>query len=156
MTFLKNIIIFVLVIIIGYKYEPEWKYIREKYNLYEIDISNMVNITSMIDLTSMINLKTFLNNENKIDMNESYSKEILLSITKEKEIEIINNLVLIITKNIINEANEGHRNYYWEDKKYYLNKIVLEMLLIKLSDKLPNVKITNEYFKSLRLIFDWN
>lgn len=156
MTFLKNIIILVLVIIIGYKYEPEWKNIREKYNLYEIDMSNIVNITSIIDLTSMIDLKTFLNNKNKMDMNESYSKEILLSITKEKEIEIINIIALIITKNIINEANNGHRIYYWEDKQYYLNKNVLEMLLIKLSDKLPNVKITNEYSRSLRLIFDWN
>jgi hypothetical protein len=128
MTFFKNIFIIILVIIIGYKYESEWKNIRDTYNL-----------SSMLDLN-----------------NESYSKDILLTITKEKEIEIINNLVLIITKNIINEANQGHRNYYWGDKKYYLNKDVLEMLLIKLSDKLPNVKITNEYYKSLRLIFDWN
>jgi hypothetical protein len=89
-------------------------------------------------------------------MTESYSKDILLSITKEKEIEIINNIVLIITKNIITEANRGHRNYYWEDKQYYLNRIVLEMLITKLNEKLPNVKITNEYSRSLRLIFDWN
>ena len=128
MTFFKNIFIIILVTIIGYKYESEWKNIIDTYNL-----------SSMLDLN-----------------NESYSKDILLTITKEKEIEIINNLVLIITKNIINEANQGHRNYYWEDKKYYLNKDVLEMLLIKLSDKLPNVKITNEYYRSLRLIFDWN
>jgi hypothetical protein len=128
MTFFKNIFIIILVTIIGYKYESEWKNIIDTYNL-----------SSMLDLN-----------------NESYSKDILLTITKEKEIEIINNLVLIITKNIINEANQGHRNYYWEDKKYYLNKDVLEILLIKLSDKLPNVKITNEYYKSLRLIFDWN
>jgi hypothetical protein len=155
MTFFKNIIILVLVLIIGFKYEPEWKYIRDTYNLYEIDMSSMLNISSMYNITYF---ETIINNlnENKIDMNESYSKDILLSITKEKEIEIINIIALIITKNIINEANNGHRIYYWEDKQYYLNKNVLEMLLIKLSDKLPNVKITNEYSRSLRLIFDWN
>jgi hypothetical protein len=149
MTFLKNIVIIVLLVIIGYKYKPEWKNIREKYNLYEIDISSIYNTTYYV--TFLTNL-----NENKIDMNESYSKDILLSITKEKEIEIINNIVLIITKNIITEANRGHRIYYWEDKQYYLNRIVLEMLITKLNEKLPNVKITNEYSRSLRLIFDWN
>jgi hypothetical protein len=105
-------------------------------------------------------LQTLINNikfkKTIIDENELYSKETLLSITKEKEVEIINNLALIITKNIINEANQGRRNYWWEDKKYYLNKNVLEMLLTKLNEKLPNVKISNEYSRSLRLIFDWN
>lgn len=155
MTFLKNIIIIVLVVIIGYKYEPVWKNIRDTYNLYEIDMSSMINISSLYNITYF---ETIINNlnKNKIDMNESYSKDILLSITKEKEIEIINTIALIITKNIIKEANDGRRIYYWEDKQYYLNKIVLEMLINKLNDKLPNVKITNEYSRFLRLIFDWN
>jgi hypothetical protein len=155
MTFFKNTFIIVLLVIIGYKYESFWKNIRETYNLYEIDLSSMYNTTYMTRY-----LQALINNieekETEIDENELYSKETLLTITKEKEIEIINNLVLIITKNIIKEANQGHRNYYWEDKKYYLNRPVLEMLLIKLNDKLPNVKITNEYSRSLRLIFDWN
>ena len=145
MSFFKNIIILVCVIIIGYKYEPVWKNIRQTYNLYELDLSFMDNTTFFEVFT-----------KNKIDINESYSKDILLTITKEKEIEIINTIALIITKNIIKEANNGHRIYYWEDKQYYLNRIVLEMLITKLNEKLPNVKITNEYSRSLRLIFDWN
>jgi hypothetical protein len=151
MTFFKNTFIIVLLVIIGYKYESYWKNIRETYNLYEIDLSSMHNNTYLQTLINNIKFKKTI-----IDENELYSKETLLSITKEKEVEIINNLALIITKNIINEANQGRRNYWWEDKKYYLNKNVLEMLLTKLNEKLPNVKISNEYSRSFRLIFDWN
>jgi len=144
---MKNIIILLLLSIICYQYDPIRKYIKDQYTIFETDIVQFGQTYTMY-------MESYIDNiYNPIE--KEYSKDILVNKTLEKEIEIINRTVIIITKYIFDQINRGRRTVVWSDTNYTLNKHLNEKLLEKLSVKFPNVTITNEFDKNRRIILEW-
>jgi hypothetical protein len=82
-----------------------------------------------------------------------YTKETLLELSNQKELEIIDKIVSTISRKIIEKANEGKKMVYWNDNWYYLTEEMKDKIIIKLKDKYNNMKVKYDH---PYIVADWS